>query len=127
VVLKKEDPDGSTANASEAGIVKANKGMILRKSVEYIRCVILAVAPFSSPYVLQAIYNSWLQPKALGIVSSNMNSKRTVQAAAPISLNPTPLVISVAIWFSPLIRLQAPAMAAHSMRLRYPLPMKMMN
>jgi hypothetical protein len=38
VVLKKEDQDGSTsANGGDAGIVKANKGMILRKSVEYIR------------------------------------------------------------------------------------------
>jgi hypothetical protein len=40
--LKKEDQDGSTAaNGAEAGIVKANKGMILRKSVEYIRFVFL--------------------------------------------------------------------------------------
>lgn len=37
--LKKED-DGSTPSAAgESGVVKANKGMILRKSVEYIRYV----------------------------------------------------------------------------------------
>jgi len=34
--LKKED-DVPTGPASEVGVVKANKGMILRKSVEYIR------------------------------------------------------------------------------------------
>lgn len=42
--LKKED-DGSTPSAAgESGVVKANKGMILRKSVEYIRYV-----PFPTP------------------------------------------------------------------------------
>lgn len=34
--LKKED-DVPAGPASEVGVVKANKGMILRKSVEYIR------------------------------------------------------------------------------------------
>lgn len=43
--LKKEE-DGSTPSATgEPGVVKANKGMILRKSVEYIRCVFSAFLP----------------------------------------------------------------------------------
>ncbi|EKM76418.1 hypothetical protein AGABI1DRAFT_108749 [Agaricus bisporus var. burnettii JB137-S8] len=38
LILKKEDQELSTSSpANETGIVKANKGMILRKSVEYIR------------------------------------------------------------------------------------------
>jgi hypothetical protein len=39
--LKKEDDGASPTTGgapSEGGVVKANKGMILRKSVEYIRC-----------------------------------------------------------------------------------------
>ena len=44
-LAKKEDlgsdtgADGATNGAGVNGVVKANKGMILRKSVEYIRCV----------------------------------------------------------------------------------------
>lgn len=37
----KEEGGGGGAGAEEGGVVKANKGMILRKSVEYIRWVVL--------------------------------------------------------------------------------------
>ena len=36
------DGGGGNANGGGGGVVKANKGMILRKSVEYIRCVFSA-------------------------------------------------------------------------------------
>jgi len=39
IVKEEGDPTSSTPTAADNGVVKANKGMILRKSVEYIRSV----------------------------------------------------------------------------------------
>ena len=47
--LKKED-DVPAASASEVGVVKANKGMILRKSVDYIRSAFVLVVSMASAY-----------------------------------------------------------------------------
>lgn len=81
--LKREDvvneegdpisPNPATCASGEAAVVKANKGMILRKSVEYIRSVFLSclscIEMSERKLLLLDTFNNSSQLKGCGIVS----------------------------------------------------------